>query len=83
MARRLTLKPKFKQAFEKHRIKLGIRDASIATLNEIIGPVEVSKRLGGYKIEYHPFSIECGDNENDFLEAALDFANRFTDKTER
>jgi hypothetical protein len=50
-------------------------------LNEIVGPVEVSKRLDGYKIEYHPFSIECGDNENDFLKATSDFANKFRDKS--
>ena len=81
MARKPTLKSKFQWAFEVKRVKLGIRDAAIEALNEVLGKVEVSKRLGGYKIEYHPFSVESGDNENDFLEAAVNLVNHFVDKS--
>lgn len=74
-----TFKPRFIAVFEEKRCKLGIREAATEALKEILGPIEVTKILGGYIVEYHPFRFETTDDENDFLQEATKLTDRIRD----
>jgi hypothetical protein len=67
----------FDESYRTLRVKLGIRDAATAALNDTVGPTTVTPVLGGYEIVCRGVLELSDDNESSFHQAARRVASKF------